>query len=345
MTPVTANRSSSRITSGAHLAGRPRRETVAIVILAMAVSVQALLAAAVATGPRGRLAPPDLLSDPSGGVGLLPGLAPFPTPASGPIERVLMIVLENRSYGSIVGSSSAPYLNSLIGRYGLATNYTGIAHPSQPNYLALFSGSTQGVVDDKVHTFGGRNLADQLEARGKTWRVVAENVPPGCYTGATHTGGADGSGTYVRKHEPAIQFTNISRNAARCANIVDFKHFSLTAANFQLIVPNLCHDMHDCTTIVGDAFLKKFVTAILAKADIAHTLLVITFDEGKDADHAGGGGHIATVLIGPMVRPGFKSSVAHDHFSLLRTIQNIWSLGCLNRSCAANDLREFFATT
>jgi phosphatidylinositol-3-phosphatase len=339
MTPLAAWRPKSAFARRPRMGVRlPPREGIAVGILAIAVAAQAFVTASLA--PRALVAPPDLLGDQPGAFGLPQGLAPFPAPAATTIQHVLVIVLENRSYASIVGASSAPYLNSLIRRYGLATNYTGVAHPSQPNYLALFSGSTQGVVDDKVHNFGGRNLTDQLEAHGKTWRVVAENVPPGCFTGAAHSGGADGPGTYARKHEPAISFTNISRNVARCANIVDFKHFSPTAANFQLIVPNLCHDMHDCSTAVGDAFLKGFVTPILANKAFAHTLLVITVDEGKD--DAGGGGAVATVLIGPQVRSGFRSSIAHDHYSLLRTIEDLWSLGCLNRSCAANDLREFF---
>jgi hypothetical protein len=258
----------------------------------------------------------------------------------GSVTRLLLVMLENHSYSSIVNNSSAPYLNSLIKKYGLATNMTGVAHPSEPNYLALFSGSTQGVKDDGVYDFGGANLADQLDARGKTWRAVAENVPLGCYTGAVAAGGPDGTGTYARKHEPAIMFTDISTNSARCANITDLRHFSLTRANFQFIVPNLCHDMHDCSVAVGDAWVKKFLTPVIANPNFAHTLVVITFDEGTDA--AGGGGKIPTILVGPMIRTAIRSSIAHNHYSVLRTIENIWSLGCLNKSCAANDLREFF---
>jgi phospholipase C len=270
---------------------------------------------------------------------------PAPPAAVSPyagIDHVVVIMMENHSYGAIVNNPAAPYLNSLIRTYGLATNYTGIAHPSEPNYVALFSGSTQGVTDDGVHNFGGRNLADQLEAKGKTWRVVAEDVPLGCYAGATYYGGPDGAGWYARKHEPAIMFTDISHNASRCAHITDLRHFSLTAANFQLVVPNMCHDMHDCSVATGDAFLKRFVSPITTNPNFAHTLVVITFDEGTDS--LGGGGRIATVLVGPMVKTGVRSATAHNHYSLLRTIENVWSLGCLGKSCSANDLSEFFRT-
>ena len=248
--------------------------------------------------------------------------------------------MENHSFSDIVKNASAPYWNSLSDRYGLATNYTGVAHPSEPNYIALFSGSTQGVTDDGVHDFASRNLADQLEAAGRTWRVVAENVPPDCFTGAAASGGPDGTGTYVRKHEPAIMFQGIAGAPARCANIIGLRQFSLTAANFQLVVPNLCHDTHDCPVADGDSFLKEFVDPITASPAFARTLLVITYDEGTDDQ--GGGGSVATVLVGPMVRSAVRSGIAHDHYSLLRTIENVWSLGCLGLSCSANDLGEFF---
>ncbi len=249
--------------------------------------------------------------------------------------------MENHEYGSIVGSSSAPYLNELIAKYGLATNDHAVSHPSEPNYLALLSGSTQGVRDDAVHNLAGRSLVDQLAAKRLTWRVYAENVPLGCYRSALARGGPDGSGTYARKHEPAISFTRVSRSRARCANITNLSHFNPAAASFELIVPNMCQDMHDCSVGTGDGFLKRFVPKILGSAAFrSGGVLIITWDEGSTS--LGGGGHVATLVIGPMVRAGFKSKVAHTHYSLLRTIEDAWGLGCLNRTCRSNDLREFF---
>ena len=110
---------------------------------------------------------------------------------------------------------------SLIGQGASTEEFQSIAHPSQPNYLALLSGSTQGVLDDSVHTVSAPSLFDQLETAGKTWRVAAENVPDGCFDGATAEGGRDGPGTYVRKHDPAISFPSISGDPARCASIGD----------------------------------------------------------------------------------------------------------------------------
>src|SRR2546421_2778766 len=114
--------------------------------------------------------------------------------AGGP-RRVWLIVLENRSYGQLIGDDDAPSINALASRFGLATDYHGVARPSQPNYLALISGSTQGVKDDDVHDLDAKTLLDQLEAAGHSWHVYAENVPAGCYRGATARNGPDGDGT------------------------------------------------------------------------------------------------------------------------------------------------------
>ncbi len=247
--------------------------------------------------------------------------------------------MENKSYGDIAGNSTAPYVNSLIATYGLATNYNGVAHPSEPNYLALFSGSTQGVTDDGNHDLSGQTLADQLEAHDKTWQVYAQNVPPDCFTAATAVDGEDGTGTYARKHEPAISFTAISAAPARCSHITDFTHFDPAAADFEFIVPNMCNDMHDCSTATGDAFLRDFVPTILnSPAWQQGGVLFITWDEGEGLFS----NQVATVVISKAVPKGYQSAVAHDHYSLLRTIEDAWGLGCLNHTCTANSLDEFF---
>lgn len=261
--------------------------------------------------------------------------------ASPIFNRVYVIVMENKEYGDIVGNANAPYINSLIAQYGLATNYTAVAHPSEPNYLALFSGSTQGATNDGVYNLDGANLADQLEAKDKTWRVFAENVPPNCFTGEIGINGEDGIGLYARKHNPAISFTNISGAPMRCANITDFTHFDPAAADYALIVPNLCNDMHDCSVTAGDNFLKGWVPKILnSGAWQAGGVLFITWDEGTT--NVGGGGRVPLIVISNRVPKGFQSATAHNHYSLVRTIEEAWGLGCLNESCKANTLDEFF---
>jgi acid phosphatase len=258
-------------------------------------------------------------------------------------DHVYWIVFENEEASSIVGSSDAPYFNQLISQGGLATNFTAETHPSQPNYIAMFSGSTQGVTDDSVHDLSGQNVADQIEAAGKTWMTFAENYPGGCYTGASASGGADGDGTYVRRHVPAMSFTNITQSSTRCANVTDFSHFDPAAADFEMIVPNLCHDMHDCSVATGDSWLQNWLaTNILNTATWQNTdsAIFITFDEGTT--NVGGGGVIPTIVLSKHTAAGFTSNIAHNHYSLLRTLQDAWGLGCLNESCAANNMSEFF---
>jgi acid phosphatase len=258
-------------------------------------------------------------------------------------RHIYLIVMENHEYGSIVGSSRAPFLNSLIRRYGLATNYHAVTHPSEPNYFALFAGSTFSIHDDGVHTIAARNLADQLEAHGRTWHVYAQDLPARCSRVSAAYGGVDLVGLpgwYVRKHEPAISFVDIA-TTARCARITRLAGFSPAAASFELIVPNMTNDMHDGSIAQGDAFLRAFVPRITSSAAFVDSLLLITWDEGSTS--LGGGGHVATIVISPLVRAGQRSAISHTHYSLLRTIEDAWGLGCLAHTCTANDLREFFA--
>ena len=269
-------------------------------------------------------------------------LGVFHTPADTPAQasrHVWLIMMENRADTSIIGRKDAPYLNSVLARYGTSTNYRALVHGSQPNYIALFSGGLQGVKGNEVVSIPARNIADQIEAAGKTWRVFAQNVPPNCYTGSTASGGPDGAGTYARKHEPAISFSDIAKSPSRCGNISNFTSFAPMAADFEFIVPNLESDMHNGTTKQGDDFLRGFVPRILATpAWRAGSPLFITWDEGK----ATGDNRIVTFVIASTVPAGFQSSVPHTHYSLLHTIQELLGLPCLAQSCHANTLAEFF---
>ncbi len=278
---------------------------------------------------------------------------PTPTPVAAvpAFDHVYVIVMENKSFGAIVGNANAPYLNQLIKQGGLATNYTAVTHPSEPNYLALWSGSTQGVRDDRVHRIDGESLADQVESNGKTWEVFAQNLPVTdkagnaiCFTGASASGGPDGNGTYARKHEPAISFVNVSNDKTRCtSHITDFSHFNPTAATVELIVPNMCNDMHDCSVSTGDSWLKSWLPSHLLDTQAwksSNSVLFITWDEGNG--NSGGGGKVPTIVISKRTPAGFTSNTSHDHYSLLRTIESSLGLPCLNQTCSANTLGEFF---
>ena len=260
-------------------------------------------------------------------------------------DHIYLIMMENHAEGAVIGNADAPYLNGLVKAYGLATNYTAVGHPSMPNYLALFAGSTFGISDDANRNLSGKNLADQLEAHGMTWHVYEQDVPAPCSRVTSASGGKDlvgAAGTYVRKHNPAINFTDISGDPSRCAQITRLAEFDPAAADYELIVPNLTNDMHDGTVAQGDAFLKGFVPKIIDSPAFANGLLLITWDEGSGS--VGGGGKVATIVIANDVPSGMRSSKKHDHLSLIRTVEDSWNLGCLAHSCQANNLREFFPT-
>jgi hypothetical protein len=306
---------------------RPRTLAITLSLLVGVVAVTAVLIASNSFGADRDETPP---------------VAPVSQPPK--LAHVWVIVLENKAFDAIIGSPDAPFLNELAATSGLATRYVSVAKPSQPNYIALFSGSTQRVIDNDPHDIAAPNLADQLESAGRTWRVYAENVPPDCSTAETALDGPDGPGTYARKHEPAISFRSIARDDERCTNIQPLSAFDAAAADYTLIIPNLCHDMHDCSVQDGDAWLRDFVPPITGSAAWRDGgTLFVTFDEGVDSTTPPN--LIATIISSPLVPPGMTSAVPHSHYSLLRTIQDAFGLPCLEETCSANTLGEFFTAS
>ena len=315
-----------------------RSRLVPVVALAVLVAVVAVLiwGSAELREPAPIGSPP--VSSPFGS----PAGSPFGAAASGgqpAFGHVYLIVFENHGFDAVVNGSQMPYLKGLIKRGALATAYAAITHPSQPNYIALFSGDLHAITDDGNHNIDAPNLADQLDAHGRTWAVTAENVPEGCFPGATADGGPDGPGTYARKHEPAISFVSISRRPDRCARIQNLSSFDPGAADFQLIVPNLCHDAHDCSLAVADKWLADFAPRILESAAFQRDgVLFLTFDEAERR----GPNVVPLVAVGPSVRAGTTTAQPSNHYSLLRTIEDNWSLGCLAHACIAEPLRTLF---
>ena len=285
-------------------------------------------------------APPTPLPTPAPTV--QPTALPSPSPTASSsvslpnFSHVYVIVLENTEFSGIVGSGKAPYINSLIAKYGLSTKSYAVAHPSEPNYIALTSGGTQGITDDGTYNLGVNNVFDQVEASGRTWAAYQQGYPGGCYTGSSAAAVVDGAGKaggYVRKHNPAISYSSISGNPARCANISSFANFDPAAANFEFITPNLINDMHDGTVADGDNFLKAFLPQITGSSAFANSVVFVTFDEGTS--NVNGGGQIATIAITPNMTPGYKATATYTHYSLLRTIEQAWGLPYLGNAASA----------
>jgi acid phosphatase len=272
-----------------------------------------------------------------------PSPSASPTPTAPPVStnvpnwsHVYVIYFENREYSSIIGSSSAPYINSLAAKYGLSTNFYAERHPSEPNYIALTSGGTQGITDDGVYNLGVNNLFKQVEASGRTWHEWQQGWPGNCFTGTSSASVVDGvgkAGAYVRKHNPAISYTAISGNAAECAKITNLASFNPGLANFNFITPNMINDMHDGTVADGDNWLKAFLPQILGSSAFANSVVFVTFDEGTT--NVNGGGHIVTIPITPGMTPGYKQSATYNHYSMLRTIEQAWGLPYLGSASSA----------
>jgi len=273
---------------------------------------------------------------------------PAATAAVPAFSHAFVIVMENHEYGSIIGSAAAPYINGLAASYGLATNYYGASHPSLPNYLALTAGSTFGIASDCTTCYvSATNIADQVEASGRSWKAYMEDMPAPCFTGGW-------SGNYAMKHDPFMYYNDIRNNAARCAaHVVPFSQFwgdmsSGRVPNFVWITPNMCNDMHDCSVATGDAWLRAVVPTITGSASFRNAgVLFITWDEGSTSAGCCGdswGGHIATIVISPRAIPGFRSGVAENHYGLLRTVEDAFRLGHLNAAGWSSNapLREYF---
>jgi len=261
-------------------------------------------------------------------------------------QHIFIVVEENHSYSDIIGSTAAPYINSLTSQNGLATNYFAISHPSLPNYLALTGGSTFGVTTDCAPTscpVNAANIADRVEASGRTWKAYEESMPSACYL--------SDSGEYAPKHNPFVYYADIQGNAARCqSHDVPYSQLGTdlasdsTTPNYVFITPNLCDDMHDCSVSTGDKWLQSNLPAIFtSQAWTTQTsLMLITWDE----DDGNPSNHVATLVIGPSVIPGYVSSTLYNHYSLLKTLEQDWSLAALTTNdSGATAMSDFFGAS
>ncbi len=244
------------------------------------------------------------------------------------IQHVFVVVMENHSYDQVWNTSSSPYITSLGNTYARATNYHASIHPSLPNYLDLYDGSNYGITTDcdpssSCHV-SAVNLADNLEAKGLTWKGYMESMPSPCFLTT--------SGNYAPKHNPFVYFDDIRNNAARCASH-DVPYTDLaadlasaaTTPNFAFITPNLCNDMHNCSVATGDGWLKSNLPGILNSpaCTVDKCLLILTWDE----DDNGPSNQVLTIFAGSAAKTrGVTSAVTYSHFSTLRTVENIFGL-------------------
>jgi hypothetical protein len=249
--------------------------------------------------------------------------APAPLPA---FDHVVVIVFENKETNSVFGNRAAPTFNSYARRYAKLSRYYGVTHPSLPNYLALVSGSPQGITTDCTScVVDAQNLADTIEAAGRSWKTYAEGLPSPGFLGPYR-------GRYAKKHNPFAYFRDVIADPARRSRIVPLGRLSsdLRAGalpSFSLVVPDLCHSMHDCSVSVGDTWLRKYAAKFLT---LPKTVVFVVFDEG--GTNLGGGGHTAALALGTSVRAGSRFTRLTGHYGILRTIEEAWGLPLLGHS-------------
>jgi hypothetical protein len=237
-------------------------------------------------------------------------------------DHVVIVIEENHTYSQIIGSASAPYMNSLASQGAVLTNSHAITHPSEPNYLALFAGSTFGLADDSCpHTFTSANLAQELIQARKSFGGYSEDLPSVGYTGCS-------SSNYARKHNPWVNFTNVPSSVNMPFSSFPTNFSSLPTVS--IVVPNLQDDMHDGSIKQADKWLNSNIDHYVKWAHTNNSLLVVTWDE----DDGSLSNQIPTIFVGPMVRAG-QYNMQVNHYSVLRTLETMYGLPYANQSAHA----------
>ncbi|MBO0771071.1 MAG: hypothetical protein J2P35_06395 [Actinobacteria bacterium] len=255
--------------------------------------------------------------------------------------HVIWIIMENKSLSQVLGSPDSPFLNHLGDECGIATNDTAISHPSLPNYIAMTSGSVQGITDDanpSAHPLAVPSIFSQL---GGGWRGLDESMKTNCEQA--------NDGLYAVRHNPAAYYTNI-RTTCDQRDIPLTSSSNLTtdlSARFTFITPDVCDDEHDnCAgggvageLRTGDAFLASFVPKVLNSPEYTSgtTAVFITYDEGEDATNK-----VYTAVVAPTVTPGTVSAQSFSHFSMLRTTEEMLHLPLIAGAQTAASMRQAF---
>jgi phospholipase C len=265
-------------------------------------------------------------------------------------SHVIWILMENHSFGEIIGSSQAPYINSVAGECGLATNYHNVSHPSLPNYVALTSGLSgrdlKPFDSDCSPSKKCSTSAPSIFGQGETWKAYEESMPSNCAPA--------NSGEYAVRHDPPPYYTTLAGCSTFDVPYTDLANdlSNNTLPAFSFITPNLIDDMHDGTIAQGDTWLANNLPAILTSTAYTSgsTAVFITWDEGS----GGKSGEscatnttdtsclVATLVISPSTVPGSTSGTLFNHYSLLGTAEQLLGLPALGAAASAPTMKSAF---
>jgi len=252
-------------------------------------------------------------------------------------DHIVIVVMENKNFNAIIGRpDEAPYINKLAGAGAVFTNSFAVTHPSQPNYLALFSGSTQSVTSDHCpeHFANVKNLGSELIKAGLSFAGYSESMPSGGYTGC----GSEVSLGYTRAHNPWVDFGNVPAASNKTFTRFPADYTRLPTVSF--VIPNLCHDMHYCSRDSGDNWVKHHLGGYASWALTHNSLLIITWDEDGTVLGAGGDkNRIPTIFYGDHVHAGTYREKT-SHYGVLRTIEDIYALPRAGQSAHAAPITD-----
>ena len=284
--------------------------------------------------------PPDVTPSPipSVTVGITPTVtsSTTPTPSSLPhFDHVIIVIEENHGSSEIIGSSSAPYINSLAAQGMLFTNSHAITHPSQPNYLDLFSGSDQGAIGDTCASsvYAPPDLGGQLISAKYSFAGYSEGLPAAGDTSCTNT-----ATSYARKHVPWANFSDTNGPKTN----LPYTSFPTSTTGYSslptvsFVIPNLNNDMHDGTVQQGDTWLKQNLDAYAQWAKTNNSLLIVTWDE-NDTSTGDLSNQIPTIFVGQHVQVGTNNTNI-NHFNVLRTLEDMYGLAPANNAANATDI-------